>query len=517
MADPQTFGLTTAPARPAPGAAAARKALLPLLLAALLGMLFAAALYPLWELQLRWFVVAVLGIALTGLAMMLAGRFSHFTFIALLFSVPLAGLSKYTFIAEDAFSETVRDASLYSGTLGLGFVDMLLLGLYGAWAFRVFMLRSEPLPRLHGLDVWVGLILLANLLSQWGAAQPLAIFAFEHLLKHALVYFYVARHFRREHLPWLMAAIGFTVLTQSVVGVLQYRGVLPPGLILDKGSGERLDQQYLVPGIEDVIRATGTLYDSHALGTYLSMLSPFLLMFVFKSDLPVRLRLAAAAALGLAFTGLVFTFSRSAWLATVISGAITLGALLVWRERHVGKALFVAAILAVMAGPFVLPKLFARLFDAPIDLLLVRFEQFPVAWSIWRENFLFGAGAGNYMVKVYEHNTDHRLFEPVHNVALFVAAEMGLFGVVAFYGLVLATLWRLLRLARLRQEPWQRLQVAAAAGIVSYVFDGMSNPIFREPTIYLWFWVLTGLAMAFSRIARQAAPQHDTYPDPRRD
>lgn len=503
MADHQPSGLTTAPARPVLSGAAARK-VLPLLLAALLGMLFAAALYPLWDLQGRWFVVAVVGIALTALAMMLAGRFSHFTFIALLFSVPLAGLSKFTFINEDAFGEIVRDASLYSGTLGLGFVDMLLLGLYGAWAFRIFMLRQEPLPRLEALDVWVGLILLANLLSQWGAAQPLAIFAFEHQLKHALVYFYVSRHFRREHLPWLMAAIGFTVLTQSVVGVLQYRGVLPPGLILDKGSGDRLDQQYLVPGIEDVIRATGTLYDSHALGTYLSMLTPFLLMFIFKSDLSVRLRLVAAAALGLAFTGLVVTFSRSAWLGTVISSTITLAALLVWRERLVAKSLGVAAILAVMAGPFVLPGLFERLFNAPADLLLVRFEQFPVAWSIWRENFLFGAGAGNYMVKVYEHNTDHRLFEPVHNVALFVGAEMGLFGVVAFYGLVLATLLRLLRLARQRQEPWHRLQVATAAGIVSYVFDGMSNPIFREPTIYLWFWVLTGLAVAFTRIAGEA-------------
>ena len=94
-------------------------------------------------------------------------------------------------------------------------------------------------------------------------------------------------------------------------------------------------------------------------------------------------------------------------------------------------------------------------------------------------------------------------------MALFVGAEMGLLGVVAFYGLVVATLLRLLRLARRRQEPWQRLQVATAAGIVSYVFDGMSNPIFREPTIYLWFWVLTGLAVAFTRIAGEAGRHRD--------
>lgn len=476
---------------------------LPLALALALGMGLAVALYPVWNLEGRWFVVATAGVVLLGVAMMFSGHFTHLGLVALLFSVPLAGLSKFTFLDEDVFSQIVRDASLYSGTLGLGFVDLLLLGLYANWLFRLLVLRSEPLPRLERLDLWVGLILLANLLSQWGAVQPIGVFALEHQIKHALAYFYVSRHFRREHLPWLMAAIGVTVLTQSLVGLLQNRGTLPPGLILDKGAGDRLDQQYLVPGIEDIIRATGTLYDSHALGTYLAMLCPFLLVYIYRGDLSVRLRLLAVATLGLAFAGLVFTYSRSAWLGTILSSSITLAALLVWRERHVGKSVFFGAILAALAGPFVLPRLFARLFDAPIDLLLVRFEQFPVAWSIWRENFLFGAGAGNYMLQVYEHNTDHRLFEPVHNVALFIGAEMGLLGVVAFYGLVLATLLRLLRLARRRQAPWHRLHVATGAAIVAYIFDGMSNPIFREPTIYLWFWVLTGLTVAYTRIAEE--------------
>lgn len=479
--------------------------MLPLLAAAALGALFAAALYPVWSLEGRWFIVTLAGIVLTAGAMMVAGRFSDFALVLLLFSVSLAGLSKFTFLDEDRFSDIVRDASLYSGTLGVGIVDMLLLGLYGAWAFRIFVMRSEPLPRLEPLDFWVGLILLANALSQWGAVQPLGIFAFEHQLKHALVYFYVARHFKREHVPWLLASIGLIVVAESIVGVLQSRDILPPGLILDKGAGDRLEQQYKVPGIEDITRATGTLYDSHALGTYLAMQIPFLLVFIYKGDQPVRPRLAAAAAMAAAFAALVVTYSRSAWLGSVISTAITMAVLLAWRERHVGRSLLAAGVLGLLAGPFVAPRLFARLFDAPTDLLLVRFEQFPVAWSIWQENFLFGAGAGNYMVKVYEHNTDFRLFEPVHNVALYVGAEMGLLGVVAYYGLVAALFLRLASLARRRAEPWSRLAVASGAGIASYIFDGMSNPIFREPTIYMWFWVLAGLTVAMTRIV--GAPQ----------
>ncbi len=475
------------------------------LLAVLLGALFAAVAYSLWSLEGRWFVVTVVGIAMVAVAMMTAGRFSEFAFILLLFSVALAGLSKWTFLDEHVYSQIIRHASLYSGTLGVGLVDMLLLGLYFAWGFRILVLRTAPLPRPERLDFWVAMILLGNALSQWGAEQPLAIFAFEHQLKHALIYLYVSRHFRREHLPWLLGSIGFIVLAESVVGLLQYFDVLPPGLIIDKGSGDRLDTQYKVLGIEDITRATGSLYDSHALGTYLAMLIPFLLMFLFKGDLQGRLRLAAGALVVAGIVALVVTYSRSAWLGTAISCGITMIVLLAWGERHVGKSLFAGLVLAIVAGPFVLPRIFARFFDAPAVLLLARFDQFPVAWEIWRGNFLFGVGAGNYMWDLYTHNTDWRIFEPVHNTALFIGAEMGLFGVVAYYGLAVATLARLWKIARSGIEPWRRIAVAAAAGLLAYLFDGVSNPIFREPTIYMWFWVLVALTVAMTRITGEPA------------
>lgn len=472
-------------------------------LAIALGTAFGLALNPLWNLEGRWFVVSIVGIGMAAVAMMLAHRFAHVTFIALLFSVPLAGFTKWSFLDESRFSQEVRDASLYTGTLGIGLVDCLLLAAYAAWALRLFSVRGEPLPRLSKIDLWVGLVVLASVLSQWGAVQPLALFALEHQVKYALIYLYVSRHFQREHLPWFMASIGFAVLTESAIGVLQFVDVLPPGLILDKGAGgDRLEQQYRVPGIENISRATGSLYDSHALGTYLSMLVPFLVMFLYKRDLAVRLRVACGVLLALALVALVVTYSRSAWLGTAFSTGLCVLVLLAWRERYVGKSLLVLLIAAVVTGPLVLSKVFARLFEAPTDLLLVRFEQFPIAWAIWRENFLFGAGAGNYMVRMEAVNTNWSLPEPVHNVLLFVGAELGLLGVIAYYGLIAVVLARFWVIARRREEPWCRVAVAAFAGMLAYVFDGMSNPIFREPTIYMFFWISVAVAAALSRITR---------------
>lgn len=475
------------------------------LLIVLLGGLFALSLDALWDLEGRWFIVAIVAIGLVSVSMMFAGKFSDFLFIVLLFSVPLAGFAKWSFLDEN-LPQDVRDASLYTGTLGIGVIDFLIAGLYFAWTFRIFAMRRESLPRLDKIDTWVGLIVLANVLSQWGAQQPLAIFALEHQVKYVLIYFYISRHFRREHVPWLMASIGFAVLAEAVVGILQFLNVLPPGLILDKGAGgDRLEQQYEVPGLEDVSRATGTLYDSHALGTYLSMLVPFVLVFLYKHDLPARWRLLCAGLLVLALAALVVSYSRSAWLATVISGGVVVIVLMAWRERYVGPSIFVVVIVALITAPWGISRLFARFFEAGSDLLLVRFEQYPIAWAIWRDNFLFGAGAGNYMVRMAELNTDWSLQEPVHNVPLFIGAEIGLVGVVAYYGLVLFTLLRLLRIARRRSAPFSHLAVAALAGILSYVFDGMSNPLFREPTIYMCFWISVALAVALTRITADAA------------
>jgi hypothetical protein len=473
-----------------------------------LGALFALCLYPVWNLEGRWFIVVVVGVALVGFSMAFAGRFSELLMILLLFCVPLAGFAKWSFLDEGYYSEPVRDASLYTGTLGVGIIDFLIVGLYFAWAFRIFVLRTAPLPRLGRADFWVGLIVASYALSLWGAQfLQLGLYALEHVVKHVMVYFYLSRHLRRRHMPWFLAAMAAAVLAEAGTGLLQYRGIVPPGLILDKGAGsDLLEQQYRVPGIEDVSRATGLTYDSHSLGIYLAMLLPAALACLYYRGLPTRVRIASGVILALGLAGVVVTFSRSAWLSTVISLGVTVVALLVWRERHVLLGLIGVAVAGTFAAPWVLSKFLARLFDAPKELLSVRFEQYPIAWSIWRDNFLFGTGAGNYMERMHQLNRNWSLPEPVHNVPLFIAAELGLFGLVVYYAVVAAAIYRLWLLARGQEPLVRRVAIAGFAGLLAYVFDGMSDPLFREPTVYMHFWIVVAFSVALSAEAREHPP-----------
>ncbi len=472
------------------------------LLAAAFGAVFAAALYPVWGLEGRWFVIVLVAIGLVSVSMMFAGRFSDFLLVVLLFCVPLAGFTKW--LGLEAYPEDVRLAMPISGTLGLGITDFLVAGMYLAWGWRIFVMREERLPRLERLDGWVGLLLLASALSLWGSQDlRLGVFAFEHLVKHALVYFYVSRHLRRDHLPWLAAAIAAAILLEGVLGVLQYREILPPGLILDKGAGsERLEYQYLVPGIEDVNRATGTTYDSHSLGIYLAMLLPYAVAFLYRQALPARVRLGWGALLVLGTAALVFSYSRSAWLSFGIAALITVAVLVAWRDRHVAVSAAGMAFVAILSAPWVFARVFERFFTAPKGTLTVRFDQFPIAWDMWRDNFLFGSGAGNYMLELNQHNMNWAFDVPVHNVPLFIGAELGLFGVVVYYGLILAAMRRLWGAVRERDEPVSRFALAAFAGLPAYVFDGMSDPLFRESVVYMMFWITVALGVALPRIAR---------------
>ena len=471
------------------------------LLIGALGALFAACIHPLWDLEGRWFVVTVAGLALVSTSMMFAGRFSNALFILLLFCVPLAGFKKFFFL---------DDYVTWTNALGLGIVDFLVAGLYFAWLFRIFVIGNEPWPRPKAADAWAALVVLSCLLSLPGSNEPrLVVFALQNLLLHVLVYFYVSRHFRPGHVPWLLAAIGFAILVESSLAVVQHQFGVLVGLILDKGAGgENLESQYKVPGIEDVARGTGTTYDSHSLGVFMAMVAPFALVFLYSGRASRAARAASGLLLLAALAGLAVSYSRSAWLCGALALAIGLAVLLHWRERNILSSLAFAGVACLAAGPWLFGAVFGRLLDAPSELVTARFEQYPVALSIWRENFLFGAGAGNYLGAVETHNLDWALDILVHNVPLYIAAEMGLFGVVAYYGLVGATVVRLWRVVRRREEPASRLALASVLALVAYVLDGMSDPIFREPVPYLFFWILVGISVALADPPSDTLSQH---------
>ncbi len=475
-----------------------------ILAAVLGGTLFAVMLFPLWNLSTRWFVVVLAGITMASASLVLVRRLDDFMLFSHLMLLPLASFQKWLFL--DGYSTDVRNVAVISGAVSVGITELLLVGIYVAWFVQIFVARTLPLPRLGKLDFLILLFVLANLLSIPNTADlPLSVFAVIHLLRHFLFYFYFSRRLQARHLPWVLAAFTFAIAAESALGLFQYQTGMLKGLILDKGAGsDALNYQYEVPGIEDLTRATGTSYDSHTYGLFLTMLLPFPLITLLSGRaFSARARLESLALVAIGSVAVFVSFSRSAWLTLALTCVFVWLVFVLWREKGIFMKTGVLALLALIPAPQAIRFIVMRFDYEGHQNLTARFDQYPAAWAMWKEHFLTGQGIGSYKVILDDYLVPGTLDLPVHNVFLWLAADTGLFGAVTFFVVIFAAMWQLGRLAFERRGPIDLIALAALAALGAYVIDGLTNPLFRESLVYMLFWFMLALAVALPRIQRE--------------
>lgn len=473
-----------------------------------LGAAFAWGLHRAWELEGRWFYVVIAAIAMVSVSLFFIRRLADFLLVALLFCIPLGSFTKWFFL--DAYPSLVANAIPYSGGFGIGLTDFVLAGAYLIWFLRIFAGRVTTLPTLHGIDYLILLVIVAYALSIPGTPAPsLGLFSLYYFVVHAAGYFYLSRHLRREHVVWLLLSVAFAISLEASIGFVQYRYGMFAGLALDKGKGgEDLNFQYEVPGMEDTVRATGTLYDSHALGTYAAMLGVIMFMWFFNPNLSGKLRLLIGPLFLLAMMTTAISYSRSAWVSCAVGlSLLAVISLLYWREGRILPSMFVLGFMLIPALPWLTNLVYERFTSAPSQILSVRQEGYGIAFDIWKAHPLLGFGVGNYMNALDTFNLQFAEELPVHNAILWIMAESGLLGLCAFGGLVFSVLRRLWRFTLSAPDPLRRLSAGALAALVIYVTDAMSNPLYRDLVLFKMFWLCAALAVALPRMLDEAAPR----------
>jgi O-antigen ligase len=475
-------------------------------LVVLSGAFLALIAYKLWSLEPQHLVVVVAGVTLMCFSMAFLRRFSDFLLASLLCSIPLASFTKTFFFTNWDYESRFKAAMRFSGVVAISVPDILIAGLYFMWGVNIFVLRTRSFPRPAKYDLLPFLLVAAYLLSIPGSPTPkAAIFGTFFLARNVLLYFYVSRNVERRHLPWILAACSLAILPETGLAAFQYLTGKWLSLAWSRGVGEGLDTQYVVPGIEHISRATGTTFDSHSFGLYMAMLAPFPFAAAFARSTPSRYRVLLAGAFILAAMAIVLSFSRSAWLSAAISLTVCWGIHLLWGERRVLAPTAVIALILFTLAPWYAPLIAERFTSAGSEILTSRFDQFPIAWRIWKDHFLFGYGVGNYMEALETYNTQGVLELPVHNALLWVAAESGLFGVVAFFGVAFAALARAGKSIRRHREPSSTVAIALFSAIIAYLLDGLTDPLFREPVVYTMYWISVALTVAVARIEVSSA------------
>jgi hypothetical protein len=198
------------------------------------------------------------------------------------------------------------------------------------------------------------------------------------------------------------------------------------------------------------LRAYGSFGWPNSLGIYLAVV--FVLGILLTQKFSKKLQPLFLAGQIIIATGLIFSFSRGAWLAGAL-GIIFLMILAIWKKQKQTILLIlkniIAGILILIVLLAILPNLFTNRFQATGYLeqlsLGERSAQFGIAQTIIFDNFFKGVGPGlftYYLADNFEAPA-YGLYQPVHNIYLLAMAELG---IILFTVVIIGLLFLIKRL-----------------------------------------------------------------------
>jgi len=397
-------------------------------------------------------------------------------------------------------------------------VSLLLLGQYRR------TLSLKPLDDSVRPLLWSGGFVLAWLLIQLlplrGGLLPLGFYGAlveSGLLPHDEKNFpisYSSAATRGELLLWI-SLLGAFYLTYVLSTIERYRPFLINAFIL-AGGGVSLfglinfmsdgAWGYFRPATKDWgLGVTGTFVNKNHYAGFVIMLLP-LAMVSFVSRLR-RVRLERSSVLNdwramffltcglLMAIGLFFSGSRGG----LISLLVVMLVFLLFRKSK--KAFWVASfaipLFTVLAFFFLLPQLalFERFFFE--NTLTGRIDQWLETFPLIIDNWLFGVGAGAYVVvfPAYKSGALGILsYEYVHNDYLQWLAELGL-GALAVFALLGVILKRSIRLMT-RAPDRAGYANGLALGLFAFMLHGFLDFNFRIPANSHYFMMLAGMLFA---------------------
>ena len=131
-------------------------------------------------------------------------------------------------------------------------------------------------------------------------------------------------------------------------------------------------------------------------------------------------------------------------------------------------------------------------------------SRYIVGWHVFTLYPIFGFGPGNWIQALKRYDFLWLPILPIHNVILWTATEVGLFGVIPYVAILVSAMRRLFRVVRARRDIAARLSLAALLAMFVTILNGLTDPTFREPNAFLMFWVLIALSVALPKLAPNA-------------
>lgn len=261
--------------------------------------------------------------------------------------------------------------------------------------------------------------------------------------------------------------------------------------------------------------------DHTSYGAAIAMFIPFLLGFSLNREINWKWRIVSAILLGIFITGLIFSYTRAAWISLL--GALAM--FLILKFKISNKIVFALIVIGiggvVLMQDRILIKMEGNKVESSTDFSkhiksisnitsdasnLERINRWNCAIRMFKEKPVFGWGPGTYQFKYapFQHSDEKTIISTnagdggnAHSDYLGSLAESGLFGMLNYILvciIIYITGTRTYR--KLKDKRLKMIVASALCGLVTYIIHGALNNFLDIDKIAVPFWGFAAMIVA---------------------
>ncbi len=387
--------------------------------------------------------------------------------------------------------------SLYATDILLIF--LLILG--------IFLPRQGKKNCLRPLWVVIGSFFLICFVSVlWSQDKGVSWHAIARLAEVIGLFWLVQRvNFSWPKLGVAMASAGVIQASLGIVQFFTQRVIASKWLGLAAHQPGQLGDSVIATIEGRYLRAYGAFPHPNALGGFLVICLIILIGFLFtlytdrKANI-IKILLAVLSLIVVSY-GLILTFSRTAWLAFGLAFLCLLGISLWHRHQYRLKLLAEVAswmVILVLMTFALVPDIWVTRIAAETPLEKQSMEQradyYVQSRDLFLDHWYQGVGLGDYTGALYDRDTTRAAwdYQPVHNIYVLAATEVGLFGGLLFAAIAIQFFQLVLRQLRREFSKYNWLIVWAIAVVAVLLLGLFDHYIWTLSSGMFLFWLAIG-------------------------
>lgn len=387
------------------------------------------------------------------------------------------------------------------GTFSIYATEILLwiiLILYFVYEIKTYKLKPITY-KLNGKSIIIlsmfGLMAISVLSIAWAPSKYIAFNSVFLLIQAMALFICTLRFpFNINTTAWAFSMSGFV---QSIFAFTQFA---TQKVYASKWLGMaaqdpsmQLGESVVETGLRRYLRSYGTFSHPNILGGFFVVAILFSIFLFFHSKKRWHEIIALIFAI-CNIVGLTLTFSRSAYVAFAVSAVLYLVFIFLKSKTHITRKIFFTVML--LAGTLLVGIIFQSAVSPRLEIkerlekksLEERAIYTKESFLIIQKHFMAGAGKGNFTESVRREINEKKNpweYQPVHNIYLLSATELGIIGLFFYSIFIIASLAR-----TIKTKNYLGIALIMALAIIG-VFDHYVWSFYSGIII---FWLIFGIS-----------------------